>query len=209
MQPDGDGLAGRRRIHQCGHGLQSGADVATVDGYPGLAAIFLAVGVNAALLGGGGRGSNREGRRGARAGPAVWNARGDRREPQLPRADVGRIDPARARALLQESIERSATLGRRAHRESSPHAWRQAGSRTGISLSHRRPGRCGWSSWSKAPLQVAPCLALVPGALAEDRPGIAGVLHGAAYATFKRAASEASRRVDRAPLLSAQMPTSS
>jgi hypothetical protein len=30
------------------------AEVATVDGYPGLAAIFLAVGVNAALLGGGG-----------------------------------------------------------------------------------------------------------------------------------------------------------
>ena len=42
-----------------------------------------------------------------------------------------------------------------------------------------------------APLQVAPCLSMCARALAEDRPEIAGVLCGAAYAIFRRAASEA------------------
>ena len=42
-----------------------------------------------------------------------------------------------------------------------------------------------------APLQVAPCLALFARALAESRPEVSGVLHSAAYTTFRRAASEA------------------
>ena len=45
--------------------------------------------------------------------------------------------------------------------------------------------------WIMGPLQVAPCLALCARALAEGRPETAGVLHGAAYAIFRRAASEA------------------
>ena len=45
--------------------------------------------------------------------------------------------------------------------------------------------------WVPTPMQVACCLALYARALAEDQPELAGVLHGAAYATFRRAASEA------------------
>ena len=169
------------------------ADVATVDGYPGLAAIFLAVGVNAALLGGGGM---REATAQAEEALALARQSGMHAAIVVSLNSLAltlvESDPARARALLQESIERMATLA-----EASP---------SGVLTACLAAGRL--ADWNlalasatrslrleflvKAPLQVAPCLAMCARALAEDRPDIAGVLHGAAYATFKRAASEAS-----------------
>jgi hypothetical protein len=101
------------------------------------------------------------------------------------------IDPERARALLQESIERSSTQG-----EASP-----AGVLTASLVAARLSdwdltlALTAWSMhlerWVVAPLEVAPCLALAARALADRRPETAGVLHGAAYATFRRAASAA------------------
>jgi hypothetical protein len=41
--------------------------------------------------------------------------------------------------------------------------------------------------WFMQPLQVATCLAECARAFAEDRPEVAGVLQGAAYAAFRRA----------------------
>ena len=104
------------------------------------------------------------------------------------------LDPARARALLEESVERSAAPG-----EASP---------SGILTACLVAGRLqDWDltlalavrsmhleRWIMAPLQVAPCLAMCARALAENRPEVAGVLHGAAYATFRRAASEVGSR---------------
>jgi hypothetical protein len=42
--------------------------------------------------------------------------------------------------------------------------------------------------WSITPPQAGTCLAECARALADDRPELAGVLHGAAYAAFRRAA---------------------
>ena len=39
--------------------------------------------------------------------------------------------------------------------------------------------------WIKAPLQAATSLALCARAFADERPEVAGVLHGAAYAAFQ------------------------
>ena len=100
-------------------------------------------------------------------------------------------DPARARALLEESVERSATPG-----EASPSGVLTACLVAGrlqdwdLTLALAARSMHLWR-WIMAPLQVAPCLALCARALAEDRPEVAGVLRGAAYATFRRAASEA------------------
>ncbi len=48
--------------------------------------------------------------------------------------------------------------------------------------------------WVMAPLQVAPCLALCARALAGRRPEVSGVLQGAAYSAFRRAAADAGSR---------------
>ena len=101
------------------------------------------------------------------------------------------IDPGRARALLEESIERIDTPS-----EASP---------SGVLTACLTAGRLAdWDltvalvarsmhleRWVPVPMQVAPCLALCARALAEGWPEQAGVLHGAAYAIFRRAAVEA------------------
>jgi hypothetical protein len=43
--------------------------------------------------------------------------------------------------------------------------------------------------WSMALMASAPCLTLCARALAEDRPEVAGVLRGAAYAAYRRASA--------------------
>ena len=49
--------------------------------------------------------------------------------------------------------------------------------------------------WNMAPLQTATNLTWIARALAEEHPGEAGVLRGAAYATFRRASpADASTR---------------
>ena len=169
-----------------------GAELAAADGYPGLAAINLAVCVNTALLGGGEAEDVI-----AKAEEALELARQSGMHAAIVISlnslalTLADLDPARARALLDESVERSATPG--------------GASRTGVLTAGLVAGRLmDWDltlalavrsmqmeRWIMAPLQVAPCLALCARALAETRPEVAGVLHGAAYATFRRAASEA------------------
>ena len=170
-----------------------GAELAAADGYPGLAAINLAVSVNTSLLGGG----EAEGAI-AKAEEALDLARQSGMHVAIVISlnslalTLADRDPARARALLDESVERSATPGGPS-RTGVLTAGLVAGSTrwTGTSLSRWPRDRCSLERWIMAPLQVAPCLALCARALAETRPEVAGVLHGAAYATFRRAASEA------------------
>jgi hypothetical protein len=47
--------------------------------------------------------------------------------------------------------------------------------------------------WSGALMQTAPCLSLCARAVAEDRPEIAAILRGAAYAAFSAAGAAAAR----------------
>jgi hypothetical protein len=56
--------------------------------------------------------------------------------------------------------------------------------------------------WSMCPLQVSTRLAECARAFAENRPELAGVLQGAAYAAFRRAspAADGARRSDTAPV---------
>jgi predicted ATPase/class 3 adenylate cyclase len=168
-----------------------GAELAIAGGHLGIAAINLAVGVNTALLGG----SEAE-----QATPTAEKALTLARQSGMHAAIVislnslaltlADLEPARARALLEESIQRSAAPG-----DASP---------SGVLTACLVAGRLkDWDltlalaaqsmqleRWIMAPLQVAPCLAMCARALAESRPEKAGVLHGAAYATFRRAASE-------------------
>ncbi len=168
------------------------SELAAADGYPGLAAISLAVGVNTALLGGGEVQEAND-----KAAEAVALARQSGMHAAIVISlnslalTLVDIDPERARALLQESIGRSSRQG-----EASP-----AGILTASLVAARLSdwdltlALTAWSMhlerWVVAPLEVAPCLALAARALADRRPETAGVLHGAAYATFRRAASAA------------------
>jgi hypothetical protein len=170
------------------------AELATADGYPGLAAIGLAVGVNTALLGGA---DVREVTAQAEQALALARQSGMHAAIVMSLNSLALTlvvsDPARARALLEESIERIDTPS-----EASP---------SGVLTACLVAGRLAdWDRtlalvarsmhlerWVPVPMQVAPCLALSSRALAEGRPEPAGVLHGAAYAIFRRAAVEAGR----------------
>jgi predicted ATPase/class 3 adenylate cyclase len=168
------------------------SELAAADGYPGLAAISLAVGVNTALLGGGEVQEATE-----KAAEALALARRSGMHAAIVISlnslalTLVEIDPAQARGLLQESIERCTAPG-----EASP-----AGVLTASLVAARLSdwdltlALTAWSMhlerWVVAPLEVAPCLALAARALADSRPETAGVLHGAAYATFRRAAAAA------------------
>jgi tetratricopeptide (TPR) repeat protein len=166
------------------------AKVATTDGYPGLAAIALALSVNSSLLGGGE--ANNEI---SQAEDALALARHSGMHAAIVIAlnslalTLVDLAPDRARALLDEGIERSA-----APDGASPSAiltaclvagrlseWKLALMLAARSMNLER--------WVMAPMQVAPCLALCASAHAETRPEVAGVLQGAAYSTFRRAAS--------------------
>ncbi len=167
-----------------------GAELAIADGYPGLAAINLAVSVNTALLGGDSDG----------AIPSAEEALKLARQSGMHGAIVLTLsslalaladsDPARARALLEEVVQRSANPG-----DATPSAvlsaamaaarlsdWELTTTLGALSMQLER--------WMMVPLQVAPCLAVFARALAERKPEVAGVLQGASYATFRRAAAE-------------------
>jgi predicted ATPase/class 3 adenylate cyclase len=168
------------------------AELASTDGYPGLAAVGLAVGVNAALLGGG---TTQEAI--AKAEEAVALARKSGMHAAIVMSlnslalALADRDAERARALLDESVERCKNPS-----EASPSGvltaclvaarlmdWQLTTAMAVQSMHLER--------WIMAPLQLAPCLALCARAVAESRPETAGVLQGAAYATFRRAASQA------------------
>lgn len=168
-----------------------GAELAAADGYPGLAAINIAVGVNAALLGG-----IEPQALAARADEALTLARRSGMHAAIVISlnslalTLADVDPPKAGALLQESIARDSSPD-----EASPSgvltaclvAGRLADWNLTLALASRS---MHLERWVMAPLQVAPCLAMCARALAETRPDIAGVLHGAAISAFRRAAAE-------------------
>ena len=163
------------------------AELASADGNAGMAGIFLGYGVNCALLGG-----IETGETVAKAEEAVALAR----RSGMPGSIVLTLnalalalvdhDPARARAVVSESIELGSTPGE------------EIGS--GLLTASLVAGRLrDWDlalalslqtlylwRWSSALLQLAPSLSLCARALAEDRPEVAGVLRGAAYAAYHR-----------------------
>jgi predicted ATPase/class 3 adenylate cyclase len=174
------------------------AELARVDGYPGLAAIFLAYSVNSALLGG----ADIHG-----AVAAAEESVDLARQSGMPAAIVLSLnslaltqiehDPARAKALLYQSIELSSTPGQEI----------PGGLLTGTLVAGRLRD---WHltlalaarsmylyRWSMFPLQAATCLAEYARALADERPEVAGVLQGAAYAAFRHAGPETNTRLSR------------
>ena len=111
-------------------------------------------------------------------------------------------DPERARALLQESIQRGSTPGEEVS-QGFLTACLAAGRLRDWDLTLALTARTMYLyRWSITPLQAATCLAECARALADARPEIAGVLQGAAYAAFRRAApaSNSIRRSDTAPV---------
>jgi predicted ATPase/class 3 adenylate cyclase len=179
------------------------AELARADGYPGIAAMFLAFSVSSALLGGGGIEQAT-----ATAEESVALAR----RSGMPVAIVLSLnalaltlvehDPTRARAVLRESIERSSIPGE----EISPGfgtACLVAGQLRDWGLTLALTGRWMYLyRWSMPVLQAATCLAECARVFAEDQPEVAGVLQGAAYAAFRRAspAPDGTHRPDSAPV---------
>ncbi|MFG1934517.1 ATP-binding protein [Mycobacterium sp. NPDC048908] len=166
------------------------AELAGADGYPGLAAIYLAYGVSSAALWGVG---DAEAAKHAERSVALARRSG------MPGAIMLGLnalaltlvddDSARARALLRESLETGGTPGEEVS-TGFVTACLVAGRLRDWDLALALSGRAMalWR-WSPALLQTAPCLALCARALVDDRPEVAAVLQGAAYATFQRMAS--------------------
>jgi hypothetical protein len=176
------------------------AELASADGYTGMAGIFLGYGVNCALLG-----SVEDIETIEQAEKAVALAR----QSGMPGAIVLTLnalalalvdhEPSRSRAVLRESIELGSTPGEEIS--------------SGVLTASLVAGRLrDWDltltltaqtmhlwRWSTALMQGAPCLALCARALAETRPEVAGVLRGAAYAAYGRARPSHGALPDNAP----------
>jgi predicted ATPase/class 3 adenylate cyclase len=168
------------------------AELANADGYPGLAATYLAYGVSSALLGGGGI---------DQATAMAERSAALARQSGMPAAIVlshnalaltlVERDPGRARALLHEVIERSSTPGAEmpgGYLSGCLVAFRLRDWRLTLALTARTMYLYRWSFY---PLQAATCLAECARVFADDRPDVAGVLRGAAYAAFKNASPTA------------------
>ncbi|OBI72977.1 adenylate/guanylate cyclase domain-containing protein [Mycobacterium sp. E740] len=172
-------------------GYTRAADVARADGYPGVAATYLAYGVNARLLGGIGAQQAL-----AEAQESVALARRSGMPGSIVQSlnalalALAERDPVRARAALRESIERGDW-----HTDdvsgSFVTACMVAGRLRDWSLTLNLAARAMhvWR-WDMSPLWAAICLAECARALAQDEPEVAGILRGAAYATFQRASPE-------------------
>jgi predicted ATPase/class 3 adenylate cyclase len=168
------------------------AELARVDGYTGLAGIFRAYGIQCALLGG----LDAE-ETATQAEEAVALAR----QSGMPGAIVLSLnalalalverDPTRARAVLRESIELASTPGQEVS-SGVLTACLVAGRLRDWDLTLALTGKTMrlWR-WSVALMQSAPCLSLCARAIAEDRPEVAGVLRGAAYAAYAQASPSA------------------
>jgi predicted ATPase/class 3 adenylate cyclase len=166
------------------------AELASADGYSGLAAIYLAYGVTSAVLWGAGMDEATD-----HAERSVSLAR----RSGMPGAIMMGLnalaltlvedDAPRARALLRESIECGAAPGEEVT-TGIVTACLVAGRLRDWNLTLTLTGRAiSLWRWSPALLQTAPCLALCARALVETRPEVAAVLHSAAYATFRRMAT--------------------
>jgi predicted ATPase/class 3 adenylate cyclase len=182
------------------------AELARADGYPGLAAIFLGNGANSALLGGRDIAATI-----AMAEEAVATAR----ESGIPTAiastasslalALAERDPPRARALLEESVDRSLTPGEEMASAVLMAALAAARLRDWhLTLALTARTMHLWR-WVNSPLEAAPCLALCARALAEERPEIAGVLRGAAYAAFHRGSVPDNSRPEGSPPLDSSL----
>jgi predicted ATPase len=164
------------------------AELASVDGYAGLAAVFLAYGVQCAELGGIGTEETIE-----TAETAVALAR----RSGMPGAIVLSLnalalslvekDASRARIVLRESIERALTPGQEVS-SGVLTATLVAGRLRDWHVTLDLAGKTMrlWR-WSVALMQSAPCLSLCARAMAEDRPEAAGILRGAAYSAYAHA----------------------
>jgi predicted ATPase len=171
------------------------AHLAVADGFPGLAALCLADGANSALLGGADVSEVR-----TMAEESVALARLSGMHGALVMSlnalalALAEDDPARARLLLNESIERCCTPGEEVSSgflTASLVAGRLRDWDLTLALTVRTIQL--WRSYLVA-LQTAPCLALLARALAESSPEVAGVLHGAAYTQFRHIGSTAETR---------------
>jgi len=169
------------------------AELAGRDGYPGLAATYLADAANSGLLGGG---EPRE--LAAKAEESVVLAR----RSGMPGAiglslnslalSLAVEDPARARGLLEESLRLTGTPGEEVS-SALLTACLVAGRLRDWPLTLALSARTIYLwRWYVAPMQSGPCLALCARALADDRPELAGVLEGAGYAAFRHASARSS-----------------
>jgi hypothetical protein len=162
--------------------------MAEVDGYPGLAAMFLAYSVNVALLGG--RGVEE-------VLPIAEQAIVLARQSGMPGAIVQSLDslalalaehdPSRAKALLRESLELVGTPGEQVLTTILT-ASMVAGRLQEWELTLALAGRSMYlDRWTNGAAQVATSLAECARAFADDKPEVSGVLLGASYAAFGRA----------------------
>jgi predicted ATPase/class 3 adenylate cyclase len=183
-------------------GFAHAAELANADGYPGLASTYLANSVNSTLLGGGWTQETT-----TRAEEAAALAR----QSGMPGAIVMSLnslalalaeqDPKRARALLHESLQLSGKAGEEIS-SGLLTACLVAGRLRDWELTLTLTARTMYVwRWYVTPLQAAPCLALCARAFAENRPDVAGVLQGAAYAGFRYASRmpDSTRRSKSAP----------
>ena len=163
------------------------AELAESDGYLGMAAIFLAYKVSCALLGG---------TAAEEMEPAVEEAVALARRSGMPGAIVISLnslamtladsDPDRAKAVLRESIELASAPGEEVATgflTAALVATRLGDWQVALALSGRT--MVLWR-WVQSLMAGAPSLGVCARALAEDRPEVAGVLRGAAYAAFRR-----------------------
>ena len=169
-------------------GYTRAAEVARVDGYPGVAGTYLAYSVNARLLGGIDVQKAK-----AEAEDALALARRSGMPGSIVQSlnalalALAESDPVRARTALTESIEQIAWYA-----EGDSGNFVTAAMAAGrlrdwpLTLNLAARGMRTWR-WDMSPLWAAICLAECARALAEDEPAIAGVLRGAAYVTFKLA----------------------
>jgi predicted ATPase/class 3 adenylate cyclase len=161
------------------------AEIADSEGYPGIAAMLLSYSVNSMLLGG-----SKENEEIERAEEAVGLARRSR----MPAAMVSGLnslalaiaerEPARARALLRESVDLSTASGDEMSIGFLT-ACMVSGRLRDWKLTLALSGRSfAGTRWALAPSQVATTLAECARSFAETKPEIAGLLQGAAYSAF-------------------------
>lgn len=163
------------------------AELAEADGFSGMAAIWLAYKVSCALLGG---------VTAEEMEPTVEESVAMARRSGMPSAMVISLnsmamtlaerDPRRARAVLRESIELASTPGQEVATGFLMAAL--AATRLGdwkVALTLAARNLVLWR-WVQTVMAGAPSLGVCARALAEDRPEVAGVLRGAAYAAYHR-----------------------
>ena len=163
------------------------AELADADRYPGLAAIFLAYKVNCALLGGTPAEEMEQ---------TVEKSVALARRSGMPGAIVISLnslamtladrDPNRAKAVLRESIELASTPSEEVATgflTAALVATRLGDWTVALALAART--MVLWR-WVQPLMAGAPSLGVCARALAVDRPEVAGVLRGAAYAAYRR-----------------------